>query len=126
MWECRTRMPISLGFAGKWIGKAGEVSTTKNAKVRRTEGQMIRLQGRLLLAVVAVVCRARTVMAADEFLLDGSRPACGKVCKLVCETKKLTAICYGSENKDICLPEPSRAGCKHCAVCYGKSAGDTC
>ena len=48
------------------------------------------------------------------------------MCKLVCETKKLTSIGYGSECKDICIPEPSRAGCKHCAVCYGKCAGDAC
>jgi hypothetical protein len=51
--------------------------------------------------------------------LDISRPACDKVCKLVCETKKLTAICYGNESKEICLPGPSRAGCKHCETCCG-------
>jgi hypothetical protein len=45
---------------------------------------------------------------------------------LVCETKKLTAIGYGCESKDICLPDPSRVGCKHCAVCYGKSTSDAC
>src|SRR5215213_8645845 len=55
-----------------------------------------------------------------------SRLACGKVCKLVCETKKLSSIGYGCECKDICIPEPSRAGCKHCAACYGKCAEDAC
>jgi hypothetical protein len=58
--------------------------------------------------------------SANECCLDMSRPACGKVCKLVCETKKLTAIGYGSKCKAICLPGPSCPGCKHCAVCCGK------
>ena len=43
-----------------------------------------------------------------------SRPACGKVCKLVCEPTKLTAVGYGCECKEICIPGPSRPGCKHC------------
>ena len=39
-----------------------------------------------------------------------SRPACGKVCKLVCETKKLTAVGYGCECKDDLHsgPKPAR------------------
>jgi hypothetical protein len=87
---------------------------------------MIRSHAKLSLSVVSVVCLLQTIVAADECILDWSRPACGKVCKLVCETKKLTAIGYGCECKDICIPDPSRAGCKHCAVCYGKGACDTC
>jgi hypothetical protein len=75
---------------------------------------------------VVVLCALQAVASAEEFCLDISRPACGKVCKLVCETKKLTSICYGCECKDICLPERSREGCKHCAVCYGKCASDAC
>jgi hypothetical protein len=73
-----------------------------------------------------VFCAFQAVVVAEEFCLDCSRPACGKVCKLICDTKKLTAIGYGSECKDICLPSPSRSGCKHCAVCYGKCAEDAC
>ena len=87
---------------------------------------MIRLQIHLPLACAAILCLSQAISTAEVLDLDGQRPCCGKVCKLVCETKKLTAIGYGSECKDICLPEPSRAGCKHCAVCYGKSACDSC
>src|SRR6478672_8798151 len=87
---------------------------------------MIRSQLRLPLACAAILCLLQAISVAEVLDLDGQRPACGKVCKLVCETKKLTAIGYGSECKDICLPEPSRAGCKHCAVCYGKCANEAC
>jgi hypothetical protein len=78
------------------------------------------------LAALAVLCTLQAVAVAEEFCLDMSRPTCGKVCKLVCDTKKLTSIGYGAECKSFCIPEPSRAGCKHCAVCYGKCNGDPC
>jgi hypothetical protein len=78
------------------------------------------------LPILTVLCATRLMAVADEFCLDMSRPACGKVCKLVCDTKKLTAIGYGVECKSMCIPEPSRAGCKHCAVCYGKDDGKSC
>jgi hypothetical protein len=87
---------------------------------------MTRLQFRLPFACAAFLCLLRAISTAEVLDLDGQRPTCGKVCKLVCDTKKLTAIGYGSECKDICLPEPSRVGCKHCAVCYGKSTCDAC
>jgi hypothetical protein len=77
-------------------------------------------------AVLLLLCAWPAMAAADECCLNMSRPACGKVCKLVRETKKLTAIGYGSECKSICIPDPSWAGCKHCAVCSGKCAGDAC
>ena len=77
------------------------------------------------LTAAVILCAAQATLA-QEFCLDMSRPTCGKVCKLVCDTKKLTSIGFGSECKSICIPEPSRAGCKHCAVCYGKSDGKPC
>jgi len=86
---------------------------------------MLRFQLQLSLAIAALTCVMQIARAADEFLTDGCCPTCGKVCKLVCETKKLTATCYGSQPKDFCIPEPSRRGCKHCAECYGKST-DPC
>lgn len=87
---------------------------------------MLLRQIRRLFSGLAVVCALQAVAAADEFCLDWSRPACGKVCKLVCEPKKLTATCYGCECKEICIPGPSRRGCKHCATCYGECDCDPC
>src|SRR5436190_11387628 len=88
---------------------------------------MNRLRIHLPVATIAIVCLLQSIpAAADEFLLDNPQPCCGKVCKLVCDTKKLTALCYGSESKSFCIPNPSRAGCKHCAECYGKGALKSC
>jgi hypothetical protein len=50
-----------------------------------------------------------------------ARPACGKVCKLVSETTKLPGVGYGYECESVCIPRPSRAGCKHCeTACCGQ------
>jgi hypothetical protein len=73
-----------------------------------------------------MTCELRSVTKAQECPLDLSRPDCGKICRLVCETKKLTAIGFGNECKTICIPGPSRPGCKHCAVCCGECKGDPC
>jgi hypothetical protein len=60
--------------------------------------------------------------AGDMMYGCATRPACGKICKLVCESKKLQAVGYGYKCESICIPSPSRHGCKHCdATCC---AGD--
>jgi len=53
-------------------------------------------------------------------------PRCRKVCKLVCDTKKLTAIGYANDCKTICLAPPSRCGCKWCACQCGECKNDPC
>jgi hypothetical protein len=69
-----------------------------------------------VVVVVAVVSLAAMRPAAAGDLIYGccSRPACGKICKLVCETKKITAVGYGCECETICIPGRSQQGCKHC------------
>lgn len=69
-------------------------------------------------SIVIIIAFSQTV-SADDFLGDCTHPGCGKVCKLVCEKKKLTSICYGCKSEDRCLPGPSIRGCKHYAVCDG-------
>src|SRR4051794_16445130 len=76
--------------------------------------------------VVVGLCALHVCVRAEDCPLDMKRPACGKLCKLVCETKTLTAIGYGNECKSICLPGPSRPGCKHYAVCCGKCKHNPC
>src|SRR5690349_4966148 len=69
------------------------------------------------LLLVAIGLNIVAAARAEHCSMDWSRPACGKVCKLVSETKKITAIGYGNECKSICLPPPSEPGCKHCDCC---------
>lgn len=74
-----------------------------------------------LLATLALVLLPAAPAAAKGELMFGcwTRPACGKVCKLVCETTTLTSTCYGAECDQLCVPSPSCPGCKHCAACCG-------
>jgi hypothetical protein len=73
-----------------------------------------------LMALLLCVSAISQVSANDFFVGCRTRPTCGKVCKLVCETTKITAVCYGCECTEICIPSHSRRGCKHCESCYGE------
>jgi hypothetical protein len=74
----------------------------------------------------ACVTLAVGVNAIGECPLNLQRPTCGKVCKLVCEPKKLVSIGYGNECKTICVPPPSCPGCEHCACCCGEHKCEPC
>jgi hypothetical protein len=50
-----------------------------------------------------------------------------KVCRLVCEEKKVDVICWGCKCEDFCVPGPSKPGCRHCeCVCGDCSAPCDC
>jgi hypothetical protein len=69
----------------------------------------------ITLGIAAIsVWSAGASLAGDFIYGCMGRAACGKVCKLVCETSALTAVGYGCECKEICIPGPSRRGSKHC------------
>ncbi len=74
------------------------------------------VQNNFVTLAVMLICQAsaRVSAASDFFYGCRSRPACGKVCKLVCDTTKLVSVGYGCECTQICIPGPSRRGCKHC------------
>jgi hypothetical protein len=69
----------------------------------------------VVLGIAVIGAWSSPAMAAVDLIYGCcNRPACGKVCKLICGTTKLTAVGYGCECKDICIPGPSVPGCKHC------------
>ncbi len=46
----------------------------------------------------------------------GCSQECHKVCRLVCEEKKVDIICWGQKCEDFCVPGPSKPGCRHCEI----------
>jgi hypothetical protein len=53
----------------------------------------------------------------------GCSVGCQKVCKLVCEEKKVEVVCWGCKCEDFCVPGPSCRGSQHCeTVC--ETCGD--
>jgi len=48
----------------------------------------------------------------------GCHTPCRKVCRLVCEEKKVDVTCWGCKCEEFCVPNPSCPGCRHCkTVC---------
>jgi hypothetical protein len=48
----------------------------------------------------------------------GCAAECCKICRLVCEEKKVEVYCYGCKCEEFCAPCPSKPGCRHCeCVC---------
>ncbi len=51
--------------------------------------------------------------------------ACRKVCRLVCEEKKVEVACWGCKCEEFCVPERSTKGGKHCEiVCADCGSGE--
>jgi hypothetical protein len=79
----------------------------------------------LVTAAVLSLGAAIDCAAGSEFWYGcRSRPACGKVCRLVCEEQEIKSICYACECDEICIPWKSKRGCKHCetACCADQCA----
>ena len=49
---------------------------------------------------------------------------CRRICRLVREDRKITAICWGMECEDVCVNGPSTPDCKHCEVVCANGPGD--
>jgi hypothetical protein len=70
----------------------------------------------LVLAIFA--CALSGLARAGEGCCDhcGCQSPCQRICRLVCEPKKVDLVCYGCECEEFCIPGPSMRGCKHCEI----------
>jgi hypothetical protein len=50
----------------------------------------------------------------------GCSGTCNKVCRLVCEEKKVDVICWGALCEEFCVPCYGKRGCEHCEVVCGE------
>jgi hypothetical protein len=46
----------------------------------------------------------------------GAEAPCEKMCRLVCEEKKVEVVCWGCKCEDFCVPGPGCPTCEHCDV----------
>lgn len=54
----------------------------------------------------------------------GCHESCQKVCRLVCEEKKVEVVCWGAKCEKFCVPGPSKPTCKHKdSVCECEDSG---
>lgn len=67
-----------------------------------------------LLSLVAVTNTVGQLHANDGCCAHcGGTDGCRKVCRLVCETKKITTVCWGCKAEDFCVPGPSSVCMRH-------------
>jgi len=78
-----------------------------------------RLWGSSVLFLLLATNVAERIHAATRFCAHcGGSDGCQKVCRLVCEKKKVTITCWGCKEEDFCVPGPSSLASKHCeTVC---------
>lgn len=70
-----------------------------------------------LVALVLVILVVSRAQSGDLLCAGcGRTGSCQKICRLVCEEKKVQITCWGSQCEDFCLPGPSKPGCQHCEL----------
>jgi len=79
------------------------------------------------LLVIASYVGSTAAWACDGCCQCGNNCGVRKVCRLVCEKKKIETVCYGCECEDYCLPNKACRGCLNSeAVCTGDCDKDCC
>ena len=73
----------------------------------------------LMVAVVGFPVAVRTCAGGHGCAQCGCTMECEKVCRLVCEEKKVEVVCWGCKSEDFCNPGPSKPGSKHCEPVCG-------
>jgi hypothetical protein len=72
----------------------------------------------IVAAVLSLALAARAIAGGLCCSHCGGYDRCHKVCRLVCEEKKVEIVCWGCKCEDFCLPKCGERGCKHCeTVC---------
>jgi hypothetical protein len=84
---------------------------------------------RCVLLLLLIVCPATASVAGDCCAGCGCHQACTKVCRAVCEIKKVTTPVYDCECEEFCLPGKSQRcvtfdECGHRKVEYLPTCGD--
>jgi hypothetical protein len=84
------------------------------------------LRNQWLTAALTVVAAYITQYGAIAAGCDHCNRDCGcrKVCRLVCEEKKVEITCWGIECEDFCLPKHGKPGCKHCELVCDEDCGE--
>jgi hypothetical protein len=78
----------------------------------------------LTLVYALAACLWTSVTIADDSRCAhcGCDCNCSKVCRLVCEEKKVDVICWSCRCEDFCLPGPGKCVAKHCVDVCGEGA----
>ena len=80
----------------------------------------LRSIGFYIFVMGSVVCLLTPAQARDGCCTHcGCTANCRKVCRLVCEDKKVEVVCWGCKCEEFYVAGPSKPGCKHCECVCG-------
>jgi hypothetical protein len=77
-----------------------------------------------LAAAIPLALAASALAGGGHCAHCGCQAECHKVCRLVCEEKKVPVTCWGCKCEDFCLPGHSKRGCEHCEEVCNEDAND--
>ncbi len=78
-----------------------------------------------LILTIAALGASRIVRAGEGCCTHCGCHECHKVCRLVCEEKKVEVVCWGCKCENFCLPTHGKEIAKHCElVCDDQACGD--
>jgi hypothetical protein len=85
-------------------------------------------RGLLGLALVAALSQGQQVFGHGHLAgcahCGCKSHSCRRICRLVCETRKITTTCWGMACEDVVLPGPSEPVCRQCDIVNPQSAQD--
>ena len=83
-----------------------------------------------LIAGLIATCLFGAASPQTKCARCGAVAPCKKVCRLVCEDKKVEVVCWGCKCEDFCVPGPGCPGCEHhkcvCESCDEGKASNVC
>lgn len=74
------------------------------------------IAGTILVLVVVGLITGRARAGSGSCARCGCSEGCQKICRLVCENKKVTTTCWGCQSEDFCIPCPSEPNGQHCEL----------
>ena len=78
-----------------------------------------------LLAMLLVSCMIGAASPTTKCARCGAACPCKKVCRLVCDDKKVDVVCWGCKCEPFCVPGPGCVACEHCqCVCTGCNSSE--
>lgn len=74
------------------------------------------IAGTILVLVVVGLITSRARAGNGCCAHCGCSKGCQRICRLVCENKKVTTTCWGCQSEDFCIPDRSLPDGQHCEL----------
>lgn len=91
-----------------------ELPMTNSTRFCVTRAMLLAKSAAMFSITLAAVTLLVHSASAQDCQHCGCKAGGQKVCRLVCEEKKVEVTCWSSKDESFCLPGPSQRDCRHC------------